>query len=292
VNEYDTTFKRLLRQSVQEAIRELTGSTVSSWYNVELPKTSSRTLDLLGESPAGELIHIELQSKNDPLMPLRMLEYYLRVRELFGRYPRQVLLYVGRERLRMESAIQTERLSYAYRVVDVRALDGDRLLGSSQIGDNIIAILTKRVDLRKTIRRVLEKIAALDAGGRRVALDELTTLAGLRKVAHIVGEETEAMTILDDIMDHDLYGPLIRKSEKRGERRGEVKGALKGKLDLIRSLLAKRFGPLPDWAETQLASLDLPALDALGASLLDAASLKELLPSEAAPRRGRRPSKS
>ena len=52
-------------------------------------------MDLLGELQNGELVHIELQSTNEPQMPLRMAEYCLRVLRLFGKFPHQVLVYVG-----------------------------------------------------------------------------------------------------------------------------------------------------------------------------------------------------
>ena len=58
------------------------------WHNAELPKVEQIRVDLLGETADGELIHIELQSTNDPLTALRMMEYSLRVYRLFGRFPR------------------------------------------------------------------------------------------------------------------------------------------------------------------------------------------------------------
>lgn len=46
-------------------MRELTGTVIAEWLDVELPKiqkVQSLRLDLLGRSAEGELIHIELQS--------------------------------------------------------------------------------------------------------------------------------------------------------------------------------------------------------------------------------------
>jgi hypothetical protein len=48
------------------------------------PSNSSR---LLGETADGSLLHIELQSTNDPAMPLRMAEYCLRVYRMLGKFP-------------------------------------------------------------------------------------------------------------------------------------------------------------------------------------------------------------
>ena len=76
-------------------MRELTGTTVAKWLDVQLPKVQNLRLDLLGETLHGGLIHLELQSSNDAAMPFRMVEYCLGVHRLFGQFPRQILLYVG-----------------------------------------------------------------------------------------------------------------------------------------------------------------------------------------------------
>src|SRR5207302_5022616 len=47
-----------------------------------------------------------LQSGNDNTMPLRMAEYCLGMLRLFGKFPRQIVLYVGEAPLRMESELR------------------------------------------------------------------------------------------------------------------------------------------------------------------------------------------
>ena len=76
-------------------------------------------------------------------MPLRMAEYCLSVFRLFKRFPRQVLLYVGEAPLRMASELRGDDVSFRYRAIDIRELDGERLLESEGVGDNVIAILAR-----------------------------------------------------------------------------------------------------------------------------------------------------
>ena len=86
MHEYDVAFKLILQQSVDVAIREIAGTTIAKWLNVELPEVRNTRVDLLGETEGRDLIHIELQSTNDPTMPLRMAEYCLRVfRDVYKR---------------------------------------------------------------------------------------------------------------------------------------------------------------------------------------------------------------
>ena len=58
--------------------------------------------------------------------------------------PRQVLLYVGEAPVHMESKLRGPDLSFQYRLIDIRTLNGERLLESDGVGDNVIAILVHR----------------------------------------------------------------------------------------------------------------------------------------------------
>jgi len=144
----------------------------------ELPEVRGTRVDMLGESEEGELIHLELQSSDDSQMPLRMAEYCLRVYRLYGRFPRQILLYVGEEPLAMPERLSGPHLEFRYRAVDIRELDGERLLASERLGDNVIAILARLRDSREAVRRVVAKIARLEGEERGAALGQLVILAG------------------------------------------------------------------------------------------------------------------
>jgi len=77
MHEYDVTLKMLLRGSAEKPLHALTGVAVDKWLDVELPKIQNPRVDLLGETSDGALLHLELQSSNDPDMPQRMAEYAL-----------------------------------------------------------------------------------------------------------------------------------------------------------------------------------------------------------------------
>jgi hypothetical protein len=59
-----------------------------------------------------------------------MGEYLFAIARRFGRVPMQIVLYVGPARMRMKDHIAEEGLSYRCHIVDVRDLDGERLLAS------------------------------------------------------------------------------------------------------------------------------------------------------------------
>jgi len=183
MQKYDVTLKLLLQGPAKLTMLELAGGVVEKWLNVELPKVQNPRADLLGETADGSLIHVELQSGNVPTMPLRMAEYCLGVLRLFGKFPRQVVLYVGEAPLGMESELSGPDVWFRYRMIDIRELDGDRLLESGETGDNVIAILARLRDHKAAVRKIVGRIADLPGAEREAAVSQLLILAGLRDPA-------------------------------------------------------------------------------------------------------------
>jgi hypothetical protein len=269
MQEYDVALKLLLQGSASLTMRELTGTTIAKWLDVELPKVRNLRLDLLGETVDGGLVHVELQSSNDAAMPLRMAEYCLGVFRLFGRFPRQVVLYVGEPQLRMENQLRGVDVLFQYRVVDIRTLNGDRLLESAEVGDNVIAILAGLRDHKEAVHKIVERIAGLAAAQRETALAQLLILAGLRHLSGTVEQEAQKMPIDVDIREHEVLGPMFKAARQEGRQEGE--------LTILRRQIEKRFGALPGWAGEELAALPASGLEDLIERVLDAKSLEELL---------------
>src|SRR5580700_7734705 len=202
MQEYDVALKSLLQGSATLTLRELTGTAVARWLDVQLPKVQNLRLDLLAETVDGGLVHVELQSGNDNAMPLRMAEYCLGVFRQFKRFPRQIVLYVGEPELRMEKELRGSNVWFEYSLIDIRRLDGERLLASDEVGDNVIAILAGLRDDEGAVCKIVERIAGLAAAERETALAQLTILAGLRHLSKTVAREARKMPIDLDIRDH------------------------------------------------------------------------------------------
>lgn len=276
VQDYDVALKLLLQGPASTTMRELAGTAVAKWLNVELPKVQNLRLDLLGETVDGGLIHVELQSSNDAAMPLRMAEYCLGVFRLYGRFPRQVVLYVGEAQLTMQEAQLTMQkelrgadVLFQYRLIDIRTLNGDRLLESEDVGDNVIAILAGLRDHGSAVRKIVERIAGLAAAARETALAQLTILAGLRRLSKTVEQEARKMPIRINLLENEVLGPVIKK--------GLLEARQEGELTILRRQIEKRFGVLPGWASDKLAALAAFELEDLSERVLDAVSLEELL---------------
>jgi predicted transposase YdaD len=178
--------------------------------------------------------------------------------------------------MRMPSELVGANFQCRFTIKDTRTLDEESLLNSPFATDSIFAILTHHHHRPETIRRILERIATLESGRRDDALKKLMILAGLRKMGDAIRAEVKQMPILDDIMDHDFLGPLIRQGRQEGIREGLQEGVIKGELAILRRILGKRFGDLPTWVDDRLTNLSTSELEDLSLRLFEAKSIDEL----------------
>jgi Domain of unknown function (DUF4351) len=66
----------------------------------------------------------------------------------------------------------------------------------------------------------------------------------------------------------------IKKGILIGEEKGIEKGVPQGESQIMPRLLTRRFGPLPDWAETKLTQASTDQLEHWADRILDAESLE------------------
>ncbi len=281
MNQYDTVLKSLLTNSKNLLIKQITGATNRRWLNVELPKVAQPRVDLLFEVKASRdrgrrIIQLELQSRNDLWLPIRMAEYGLAVYRVHQIFPEQYVLYVGREKLRMPTELAGRNHLWRYSIVDISEFDAEVLMESPFATDNILAILARSSNKLAMVRRILERIAQLETAERAAAFAKLAIVAGLRQLESTVRREAKQMPITDDIMDHQIIGPAIRKGLKRGREEGLEEGRKVGMLELVRRQMTERFGRVPVSADRRLNKMSAAELEEVGARLLHAKRLADL----------------
>ena len=277
----DAALKLLFRQTASRAIQLMAGVTITKWPNIELPKAQNLRMDLLGEDSDQNLHHFELQSTNDAGINLRMAEYALGTYRLTGQFANQTVLYVGAPPLTMPNELRGPSFLNSYQIIDIRDLDGEVLLASADLGDNILAILTRLRDHKAAISIIVSKIGELPEGQRDAAVEQLIILSGLRRLEETVREEVRKMPIIIDVMENEIIGPAIRsgiqQGLEQGKKEGKKEGMAEGEQRLLRLVIEKRFGPIPAWATHKLATLTIPEIETLCQRIFDAPTLEALL---------------
>ena len=276
MHHYDVALKHIATRPGSALLSALVGKPIVRWLNVEAPKVTNVRQDLLGESDDGELIAIEFQSRNDKTLPIRVGHYlYGTALRLGGRVPRQIVLYVGSARLRMVDRTEGPEHWLRYRLVDIRELDGEVLLASGNLGDNVMAVLTRLGEAPDTVRRILGKIKEGPAGDAPEAFAELLILAGLRKLTGNVEKEAQEMTlgpVVRDLMKNEVFGPMIRENLAKSWADGQANG----QLQLLLGLARKRFGRVPAKVRLRLEAMGPDELTSTGLRILDAKKIEDL----------------
>ncbi len=278
---FDVVLKLLLQHS-QQILPQLAGVTVVSWLSNEVPRMQNLPLDLLGQTGDGMLVQLECQSTNDSAMPLRMAEYSLGVYRLHGQFPLQLVLYVGREPMRMADRLNGPSCSFQYTLIDLRAVDSAPLLASAEASDTVLGILGRFADPRRTVEQIVRRVAEeSDPEQRAFYFEALLVLAGLRDLEKQVEEEAKRMPVFYDILENKVLGREYRRGHQEGLQEGlqegRHQGRQQGERTMLRRQIEKRFGSVPEWASQRLEELSEPELSDLGLRLLEAKTLEELL---------------
>ena len=104
------------------------------------------------------------------------------------------------------------------------------------------------------------------------AIIEMIETIIVYKFPKLSREEIEQMLGLSELKSTRVYQEALQEGRQEGCQEGEKTGEIR----LILRLLTKRFGEIPIDTETQIRSLSVAQLEALGEALLDFSSLSDL----------------
>lgn len=185
-------------------------------------------------------------------------EYHLGFYRKLGEQVEMVVLDVGKSPLRMKGVFSTSSLQFRFKLLDIREFDGEPLLKSDDLGDNMLALLT-RCDQDRVLHRVEEQIQRLPGGRKEEAARLFVVISGLRGLEKTVARRLNMI----DIMENKVLGPAV------------LQGVHQGQIGILTRLLKKRFGSkLPDWVAAKLEAASERQLMTWGERLLTAKTLE------------------
>ena len=231
---YDTVVKKNLQEILPGLLNELLDTNYGAFQaaNVEIPTTLNPKSDLifLVEHPEPQLLHIEFQSGNDAAMPKRMYLYsallYFR-QEKNEVSVKQIVFYIGKEKMSMRPAFDRPDISFRYQVIDLRQFPYRKFIASAYPEAVIFAILGDLGDEppEKVIGLIVEKLqnSLPDKTKLPTFLVDLEILAQLRNFDKIVQQMQETMLNIDLTKTY-----AFRQGEEKGLEKGIEKGLEKG----------------------------------------------------------------
>jgi len=171
-----------------------------------------------------ELLHIEIQSTNDPNMAGRM---YLYGGMLYAEHKEMVLsivIYIGNDPMNMKNEIKKKHISghtsyFRFIPIDIRRFPADFFLRSESPATVIWALLTRADDYESLIERIIHRLVAVTASnpaGLPQYVARLRIFGQLRKVEDLVHTILSKTMGISIILEKDpLYrmGATLRQEE-------------------------------------------------------------------------------
>ena len=237
---YDRTLRELFHEVPKTLIKLLVGQEIKEVLETSFPKVEERRVDLLTRLEDDTLFHLEIQSINDSVMPMRMLKYASLIYEHYGEFPKQMVLYIGARKLKIKDEIITQNLCYTYEVKNISDFNCTELMVSENITDNIIAILCSIKDIDKFYEKLMQKLGKLESKKREDYLRKLFYLMRLRPNIAKMLKEKEKESKMPFILDREidpLYKEGVEKGIEKGIEKGKKEAEKETKMAIAKSLL-------------------------------------------------------
>ncbi|AEP12998.1 DUF4351 domain-containing protein [Chloracidobacterium thermophilum] len=284
---YPAAFVRWLARHYPELPHDMEATEVEV-LKTELPVEPIRADFVTFIRAADVLLHIEfhLDPTSDPPLAFRMLEYWVR---LFRRYrtpARQVVLLLkstpaAREMPNIFTAGMTHHSFHVLRLWEVEATE---LLYDEALLP--LAVLGKAASEEALLRETAARVERMTDASQRANVSAcVQVLAGLRFDRALIRAlfREEAMresVIYQEIIERGLAQGIerglaqgIERGLAQGVERGLAQGSHLEAIRLARTLLERRFGPLPESVADQIALLSREQAESLAIETLTFDSL-------------------
>jgi predicted transposase/invertase (TIGR01784 family) len=214
--------------------------------------------------PQSRILHLEFQVEaiSNPPLPLRMLDYYVRLYRQYNRPVDQFVIFLKRtgSTAAYTDQLITDRITYRYGVIRLWEQDPAPLLANPALLP--LATLAQSDSPNTLLQQVASRLDMIEEQEKKRDLSAcVEVLAGLRFEKSIIRQY-----LREDIMKESvIYQEIIQEGMQRGIEQGKQEEALL----LIVRLLTRRIGEVAPEIQTQIQNLTTPQLEELGVALLD-----------------------
>ncbi len=278
---YDSILKFWIDEYTQPILSWLLNTPVEE--KVEILKTELNVEPIRADGVfflqvGNKIVHLEFQTnpQSEPPLPLRMLDYWVRLYRLYQQEKEieQVIIFLERttsEKV-FEESFQVGNTLHRYQVIRIWECDPTPLLSQPELLP--LAVLAKSEQPSRLLSQVAERIDRIENKRKQsniAACVEL--LAGIN-----YSEELIAMYLQEDLLKESvIYKKIINEGIQQGVQQGIQQGEQQGESSLIIRQLSRRFGTVEEAIQERIRQLSVPQLEELGESLLDFSSLSDLL---------------
>ena len=219
------------------------------------------------------ILHIEFQTipASVPPMPLRMLDYGVRIYREYNLPISQFVIYLRETTEEIPNEFKSENTWHRYHVMKLWEQDKQVFMGHT--GLLPLAALTRTETPGELLEEVATRTRELPPNQEKSTLLMCAALlAGLRFDKEVI------MSVLrEDILKESvIYQDIIDQGLQRGMQQGIVQGIHVGKAEMLVNILKHRFQDFSLVDERHIVTLNSMQLDSLSLAILDFHQLSDL----------------
>jgi predicted transposase YdaD len=211
----------------------------------------------------GRILHLEFQTKleSTPPLPLRMLDYWVRLYRLYRLPITQVvvLLLPPAPGTVIETVFCVETTRHEYRVIRLWEENPEPFLNDPALLP--LAPLAATTQPQALLQQVVGKVSQLEPRQRPEISAYTQILAGLKYNQDLIRQLFREGMMRESV----IYQEILAEGEQRGREEGRK---AEGQLLILRQL-TRRVGELPQEMLDRIETLSLEQLENLGEALLD-----------------------
>ena len=230
-----------------------------------------------------QILHLEFQteatsSERRTPIPLRMLDYYVRLKRLHRLPITQVVIFLQQtnDPKAFVEAYEDENTTHRYRVIRMWEQDPAIFLNNPALLP--LAPLARTDSPQELLSQVAENIAKIEDRETKQDIAAYTEiLAGLRFEKDFIRQLLSEEIMQESVIYQDIFQKGEKRGEERGEERGEKRGEVKGKRNTLMRQLNRRLGEIDSLLVDQIQLLTVEKLDDLAEELLDFSEIADLV---------------
>ncbi|MDZ8236466.1 MAG: Rpn family recombination-promoting nuclease/putative transposase [Nostoc sp. ChiQUE01a] len=206
--------------------------------------------------------------ESTPPLPLRMLDYWVRLYRLYRLPITQVvvLLLPPAAETVIETVFCVETTRHEYRVIRLWEENPELFLNEPALLP--LAPLATTTQPQALLQQVVGKVNQLEPRQRPEISAYTQILAGLKYNQDLIRQLFQEGMMRESV----IYQEILREGEQRGREEGRK---AEGQLLILRQL-TRRVGELPQEMLDRIETLDLEQLENLGEALLDFQAIADL----------------
>jgi predicted transposase/invertase (TIGR01784 family) len=219
-------------------------------------------------NPQEEILHLEFQVApvSIPPMPIRMLDYYARLRRQYSFYPiEQVVIYLKETTANAVFIEQFTDTNTVHRFRSIRIWEQDPAPLLASVGLLPLAVLARTDSPESLLSQVAAQVDMIEEPSQQRNISACTQLlAGLKYNNNLI-----TSLLREELMQESVvYQRIIRQGIEQGKREEA--------LSVVMRLLPRRIGIVAPELRSQIEDLSLTQLEDLSEALLDFSTSSDL----------------